>query len=231
MKKRILFVSGSLGLGHVTRDLAISRALCMKRPEIELKWMAAHPANQVIREAGEQLLEEPYVWADETVVAENAARGFRLNLLKYAFKIRKVWAEDLEVFRQVINHERFDLIIRDETYEIAIALTENKLVLDIPFVMIYDFIGMESMTSNPLEKIGVYVNNRKWAKSYKSSPSCLTNLFVGELEDIEDKRFGFLLPNRRDWARARWKLLGVHYPIRPGRLRGQEEDSCEVGIR
>ncbi|MBD3369439.1 hypothetical protein GF402_03640 [Candidatus Fermentibacteria bacterium] len=74
--------------------------------------------------------------------------------------------------------------------------------------MIYDFIGTESIPNNPLEKLGVYINNRKWARSYKSSPSCLTNLFVGELEDVQDKSFGFLLPNRRDWARKRCEFLG-----------------------
>ena len=162
------------------------------------------------------LLPEAYSWADETVVAEDAANGFHLNLLKYVFKIKKVWAEHLKVFRQVINNESFDLIVGDETYEIAIALTENKLVLDTPFVMIYDFIGTESMTRNPLEKLGVYVNNRKWARSYKCSPSCLTNLFVGGLEDVQDKRFGFLLPNRRDWARARCEFVGYIIRFDPG---------------
>ncbi|MFH0777499.1 MAG: glycosyltransferase [Candidatus Eisenbacteria bacterium] len=208
MKKRILFISGSLGMGHVTRDLAVARALRTQKPDVEILWMAGHPASLAIEEAGEQLLAGPYSWADETVVAERAATGFHLNLLKYAFNIRRVWAEHLRVFKQVLNDERFDLIVGDETYEIAIALTENKLVMATPFVMIYDFVGTDSMTNNPLEKLGAYINNRKWAKSYRSSPSGRTNLFVGELEDIEDKRFGVFLPNRRDWARARCHFLG-----------------------
>lgn len=208
MKKRILFISGSLGMGHVTRDLEIARALRARKSDVEIMWMAAHPANLAIREARERLLPEPYSWADETVVAENAARGFHLSLLKYAFKIREVWAEHLRVFRQAISRERFDLIIGDETYEIAIELNERRLVLNTPFVMIYDFIGTESMTNNPLEKIAAYINNRKWTKGYRNPPSCLTNLFVGELEDVEDKRFGLFLANRREWARARCKFLG-----------------------
>ncbi|MBD3369438.1 hypothetical protein GF402_03635 [Candidatus Fermentibacteria bacterium] len=132
MEKRVLFISGSLGMGHVTRDLAIARALRSRKPEIEIMWMAAHPANIAIQEAGERLLPERFSWADETAVAENAADGFRLKVLKYVFNIRKVWAAHLDVFRQVINDERFELIIGDETYEIAIALTAKKLLLDIP---------------------------------------------------------------------------------------------------
>jgi predicted glycosyltransferase len=35
-KKKILYVSGSIGLGHVTRDMAIAGELRRQRPEIEL---------------------------------------------------------------------------------------------------------------------------------------------------------------------------------------------------
>lgn len=209
VRKKILYISGSLGLGHITRDLAIARELRKQNPEIELSWLAAHPANVVLKEAGENLLPEPDLWADETVIAENAARGFHLGLMKYAFKIRKVWAQHLEVFKRIIQREEFDLIIGDETYGIDIVLKNRSLVIDIPYVMIYDFIGMDAMTKNPLEKLGVYINNRKWAKGYKSVPYPVDlMLFVGELEDIADKKFGFLLPDRREWAKALCKFVG-----------------------
>ena len=34
MKKRILFISGSVGLGHITRDLAMARAIRSQEPEV-----------------------------------------------------------------------------------------------------------------------------------------------------------------------------------------------------
>jgi hypothetical protein len=37
--KRVLFVSGSIGLGHVTRDLAMVRALRALLP-VEVTWLA-----------------------------------------------------------------------------------------------------------------------------------------------------------------------------------------------
>lgn len=207
--KKVLYISGSLGLGHITRDLAIARELRKQNPEVGITWLAAHPANVVLKEAGENLLPEPDVWADETVVAENAARGFHLGLMKYAFEIRKVWAQHLEVFKRIIQRKEFDLVIGDETYEIDIILKNRSLVIDIPFVMIYDFIGVDAMTKNPLERLGVYINNRKWAKGYKNVPYPVDLLlFVGELEDVADKKFGFLLPNRREWAKAVCKFVG-----------------------
>ena len=56
--RKILFVSGSIGLGHVTRDLAIARELRTPRPA-DVPWLAAAPADRVIREAGEGSIRDP----------------------------------------------------------------------------------------------------------------------------------------------------------------------------
>jgi hypothetical protein len=79
--------------------------------------------------------------------------------------------------------------------------------------MIEDFVGYEAMTGNILEKMAVYQRNRFLAKHVPRIPaSRLTHFFVGELGDIPDKRFGFLLPNRREVSRQHYHFLG--YVIR-----------------
>ena len=88
-KKRILYVSGSIGLGHVTRDLAIAGQLRKQYPEIELSWLASHPATILLKDAGEKLLPEADIYADVNIPAEKAARGFGMNVLKYASKTRR----------------------------------------------------------------------------------------------------------------------------------------------
>jgi hypothetical protein len=52
--RRILFVSGSIDLGHVVRDLAIVREL-RTLTAADVTWLAAAPADRVLREAGESL--------------------------------------------------------------------------------------------------------------------------------------------------------------------------------
>ena len=64
--RNVLFVSGSIGLGHVTRDLAIAAALRARRPDIRLVWLAGHPAQQALRAAGEEPVPECRRDADET---------------------------------------------------------------------------------------------------------------------------------------------------------------------
>ncbi len=50
--KRILFISGSLGLGHVGRDLEIAKAVRKDHPDIEISWLADNPATVVLKMLG-----------------------------------------------------------------------------------------------------------------------------------------------------------------------------------
>ncbi|OGD19143.1 MAG: hypothetical protein A2W03_05905 [Candidatus Aminicenantes bacterium RBG_16_63_16] len=55
---RVLFVSGSLGLGHATRDLAVARELRRRASGIEIGWLAASPTTETLAGAGEALVPE-----------------------------------------------------------------------------------------------------------------------------------------------------------------------------
>ena len=216
-KKRILYVSGSIGLGHVTRDLAIAGQLRSQCPEVELSWLASHPATLLLNEAGEKLLPEADIYANDSIPAENAAKGFGMNVLKYASNTRREWAHNVKIFKQITSKEQFDVVIGDETYEIGIGLAMKLVRLEAPFVMIYDFLGLDSVTKNPIEKLGVYTWNRIWAKTDRKLLYDQKNLalFAGELEDIPDKGLGFLLPDRRDHARKCYKFTGYILPFDP----------------
>jgi len=216
-RKRILYVSGSIGLGHVTRDLAIARQLRKQYPEVELSWLAAHPATIPLKEAGEKLLPEADMYANDSVAAEKAARGFGMDIMKYASKIRREWIHNLKIFKRIISKGLFDVVIGDETYEISTGLSMKLVRLKVPFVMIYDFFGLDSVSRNPIEKLGVYSWNRIWAKSDRKLFSNQKNLalFAGELEDIPDKELGILLPSRRDHAKTYYKFTGYVLPFEP----------------
>jgi spore coat polysaccharide biosynthesis predicted glycosyltransferase SpsG len=214
--KRVLYISGSFGLGHIYRDLAIARELRNENPEVEIGWIAAHPANMVLKDEGEGLLPESDLYACDSDPAEYAARGVRLNILDYLQNARRHWAQNVEVYRQVMEREHFDLVIGDETYEIAVALLDKPEIKKAPFVMIYDFVGLDATTRNPLEWIGIYVWNRIWARDRQlHSPARDLAIFVGEFEDIPDRAFGPLLPNRREYARSYYNAVGYILPFDP----------------
>lgn len=230
-RQKVLYVSGSLGLGHVTRDLAIARELRKQIPGVEIDWIASHPASQMLSDSGETVLTEAAEYANESFYAENTNRGARLNLVKYLLKARKAWERNVDLFIQLVSSKTYDLVIGDETYEISLALRKYKDLKQFPFVMIFDFVGLDSMTLNPLEKLGVYMWNRKWSHDYRKRerPSFDLGLFVGERNDIPDKRFGFLLPKRRKFADVMYHYIGYILPFDIHELPSKQELRKKLG--
>ncbi len=214
--KRILFISGSVGLGHITRDLPMAAALRRSWPTVEIHWLAGPPASRLLQENGETLLPEATGWIDETAAMTRIAgreadrgRGLQVNVVRWFMSIRPQHRTNVEIFRRVTETYPYDLIIGDETYEIVLALRARAVKTPAPFVMIYDFIGVDAMTRSPLERLAVYAINRRWAHGYRRAPHVpVTVCFVGEPDDVPDRPFGPGLPSRRRWAEERCRFLG-----------------------
>jgi len=232
MKKvNVLYISGSLGLGHITRDLAIANSLRKILPEVEIEWLAADPASTFLLEAGEKMVPGAEAYANENVSAEKAAKGASLNILSYLLKSRAEWRKNIDFFLNLIAQKKYDLVIGDETYEINLALREHKDMKTFPFVMIFDFVGLHAVTNNPLEHLGVYYWNRVWCHDYrlKIKPPYDLALFVGEPEDVPDETFGFRLPNRRDMAKKMYSFVGYIFPFEVSAYSDKQEVRTKLG--
>jgi len=229
--KKILYISGSLGLGHITRDLAIAKELRKRVPGLELSWLAAHPASVLLKDEGENLLPEAEFYADDNKAAEKAARpGFRLNLLAYLSNAIGEWKQNVKIFKQVMTRESFDVVVADEAYEISVALENGQVQIDSPFVIIFDFIGNVSMGWNPVGRLMTYMWNREWARCRSLySNEKFAALFVGELEDVPDKRLGFLLPSARKIAKEVCKFVGYVLPFDPVEYVDNSRIRAELG--
>jgi UDP:flavonoid glycosyltransferase YjiC (YdhE family) len=210
---RVLFISGSIGLGHIQRDLAIANALRQLNPELQIRWIAADPASRVLERAGESLVPAAKSYAANSQAAEAAAHGMELNIWRYLIESRGDWLHNVKVFRRALVDETFDLVIGDETYEIFIALDFERSRKPTPMVAIYDFVGVEAMTRSPSEHMGMYAVNAFWSH-IASKPSRLM-LFIGELLDIPDRPFGPLLPSRRAYAQEHLHPVGYVLPFDP----------------
>jgi hypothetical protein len=57
-RRRVLYITGSIGLGHVTRDLAVAREVRRLHPDIELRWLGSETFQPLLKQAGEELLSE-----------------------------------------------------------------------------------------------------------------------------------------------------------------------------
>jgi hypothetical protein len=165
---------------------------------------------------------------NETLAAEKASdKGYCLNLATYLSVAEKDWVHNFLVFSELVQRTHFDLLIGDESYPIVGALLEKKIALDQTFVSIYDFLGTEVMTKNPLERLRLYFVMRVFSKTVPKET--ITYLFVGEELDVPDRRFGLGLPNRREWAREHCNFIGYVFPFDPGEYSDSVRVKEELG--
>ena len=226
----VLFISGSVGLGHIGRDLEIARAMRKLNANIEISWLAKPPASTVVIEAGEKLLPEAELLVQETDELQQLSGGYDSNLTRYVMKVKKPWQKNASVLKDLIEKNKYNLVIGDETYDILIERVTNKNYQPFQFAIIYDIFGVDCVSSNPMEKITTYYINRLWINGWLSDPPIVNaSIFVGEIEDIPDKSFGLLLPNRRDLARKHMNFVGYILPFKPTDYKNKEEIRKQLG--
>ena len=214
--KRILFISGSLGLGHIGRDLEIAKMLCKSNPDIQISWLADKPATTVLKEADEKLLPESEFITHGNRELVSKAKNHRVNLTRWVMNMRKDWSKNAKIFIEVIQRENFDLVIGDETYDLTIELLRDPSLKQFPFVIIYDFLGLDRVTNNPIDAITTYYTNRLWTKIITQKSRLYDKaIFIGEIEDIQNKNFGLFLPNRRTLAEKYFDFVGYILNFNP----------------
>jgi UDP-N-acetylglucosamine:LPS N-acetylglucosamine transferase len=228
---KILFVSGSVGLGHVVRDVAIARELRECLPEVEIHWLAGHPATLPIQDAGETVLPESEDFRSYSAMAEKVAGpDFEFNILKYGFRTAHLLLKNMTPIRRALARHPYDLVLGDETYEIMAALMDGRLRLRMPYVMIWDFFGNDPMTDHMLERVGNYLLNLTWLRAARlfTRPGRVA-LFVGEPEDVPDKRLGWLLPNQRRLAERTFQFVGHIVRFDPEKFADRSAVRAELG--
>jgi UDP:flavonoid glycosyltransferase YjiC (YdhE family) len=213
MTCRVLYVSGSLGLGHVTRDLAIATEMRRMCSDVDIAWIAGSPASEVLAAAGERLVPEQAEYRGETDLAEAVARNGRLSLTVYVYRALAAWFHNARLIGTAASRGEYDVIVGNETYEIPVTNFFGVHVLPpIPFVMMYDFWGMEVTSGNVFEQLGAWMLNLVWSQEWRvTARGQNAAIFFGEMEDVPDRPFGLLLPNRRRYAEKHVEFVG--YPI------------------
>jgi hypothetical protein len=81
-RKRVLYVSSPIGLGHVRRDLAIAAELRASHPDLLIDWLAQPPVTRVLEERGERVHPASRVLASESSHIESEAGEHDLHVFQ-----------------------------------------------------------------------------------------------------------------------------------------------------
>ena len=231
-QSKVLYISGSIGLGHVIKDLAIAHKLQEIRQDVKITWIATNPASDYLEEKGEYIHPLAHKFSSYSAFAEKSANQARLNLVNYVLASLKGWYRNVITFRQIIRREQYDVIVGNETYEILIGLVFRLIRFKTPFIIIYDFFGLDSMSRSPVERMVNHILNWTWSRDHKvMSAANRKSLFIGEPEDIPDEKLGFLLPNRREYAKSHFTFIGYIIRFEPARYTDKIDIREKLGYK
>jgi UDP-N-acetylglucosamine:LPS N-acetylglucosamine transferase len=224
---KVMFISGSIGLGHVTRDLAIAREMKKIDPGVEIIWAADPPASGYLKAKGYKVLDYMADIPSPSILSDGRAKEFTLSLGPWFMEWYKSFPERAHRHVEAIKQEKVDLVVGDETYDLYCQMQKEKKLKTFPFVLILDFIGTR-IGYNEEKGMGAWFFNKWTAGHVKQYYGKEGTIFIGEADDIKGGKLGFLLPDRTDLAK---KLDCVGYAIDfdPTGFRDQSAMKKELG--
>jgi len=216
--KRAIFVSSSIGLGHIQRDLAIARELRTLVPDLQIDWWAQHPVTTVLEAAGETIHPKNHLQALESAHWEEESSQHELHAF-YAFRrMDEIFVANFMLFNEVVQETPYDIWIGDESWEVDYFLHENPELKSAPYVFLTDVIGFLPVDpeGDPREVMLCADYNAEMIEQRARYPRLRDlSLYIGEYDELPDVPFGPGLSNIRDWARDWFTPVGYVLPFDP----------------
>ncbi len=230
--KRAIFVSSSIGLGHIQRDLAIARELRVLVPDLEIHWWAQHPVTAVLEAAGETIHPKSHLQALESAHWEEESSQHELHAF-YAFRrMDEIFVANFMLFNEAVQETPYDIWIGDESWEVDYFLHENPELKSAPYVFLTDVIGFLPVDpeGDPREAALCADYNAEMIEQRARYPRLRDlSLYIGEYDELPDERFGPELPNIRDWARDWFTPVGYVLPFDPLQYRDPQALRARLG--
>ena len=223
-KRRALFVSSAIGLGHVQRDLAIAREMRKLQPDLEIDWFTVHPASTYLEREGERLHPITRAPGQRKPALRGQAGEHDLQAFFALRTMDEVMARNFLVFVDVLEAEHYDLVIGDEAWDVDYHYHENPELKRQPFVFLTDFVGCLPMEEgNEREAFLCADRNADDIEHVARYPWIRDRaIFVGNPEDVPELPFGPGLPIIRDWTRRNFAFTGYALPFDPQALADTE---------
>jgi pimeloyl-ACP methyl ester carboxylesterase len=231
-RRRALFVSSPIGLGHVQRDLAIARELRKLHPDLDIDWFTVDPAARYLLEEGERLHPMTSRLANESRHFEHMAGEHDLSAFFALRTMDEIMINNFMTFSDLLEQEHFDLVIGDEAWDVDYYYHENPERKRQPFVFLTDFVGCLPMTADEREAHLCADRNADDIEHVERYPYLRdAAIFVGNPADVTDAPFGPGLPRIRDWTDRNFSYSGYTLPFDPAAYADTERLRAKLGYR
>jgi pimeloyl-ACP methyl ester carboxylesterase/predicted glycosyltransferase len=238
-RKRALFISSPIGLGHARRDVAIADELRKLHPDLEIDWLAQHPVTKVLEGRGERIHPASAFLANESGHIESESAEHDLHCFQAIRRMDEILLANFMVFHDLVRDEDYDLWIGDEAWELDYYLHENPEQKRAAYVWLTDFVGWLPFPDGGEHEAFVTANyNAEMIEHIARFPRLRDRaVFVGNPDDVVGDSFGPDLPLIRDWTEQHYDFAGYVTGFDPGELGdrgelgyGDEERVCIVTV-
>jgi pimeloyl-ACP methyl ester carboxylesterase/predicted glycosyltransferase len=238
-RKRALYISSPIGLGHAQRDAAIADELRKLHPDLEIDWLAQHPVTAVLEARGERVHPASAYLANESTHIESESAEHDLHCFQAIRRMDEILLANFMVFHDLVRDEDYDLWIGDEAWELDYYLHENPEQKRAAYVWLTDFVGwLPFEDGGPREAYVTADYNAEMIEHIARFPRLRDRaVFVGNADDIVPDAFGPDLPLIRDWTEQHYEFAGYVTGFDPGDLGdrsalgyGDDERVCVVTV-
>jgi pimeloyl-ACP methyl ester carboxylesterase/predicted glycosyltransferase len=232
-RKRALYVSSPIGLGHAQRDVAIAGELRKLHPDLEIDWLAQHPVTAVLEAHGERIHPASALLANESSHIESESAEHNLHCFQAIRRMDEILLSNFMVFHDLVRDEPYDLWIGDEAWELDYYLHENPEHKQAAYVWLTDFVGWLPMPDGGQREAVVTADyNAEMIEHIARFPRLRDQaVFVGNPDDIVPDTFGPELPLIGDWTREHYAFAGYVTGFDPSDLTDRRALRQELGYR
>jgi pimeloyl-ACP methyl ester carboxylesterase/predicted glycosyltransferase len=230
-RRRALYVSSPIGLGHAQRDVAIARELRKLVPDLEIDWLAQHPVTKVLEGEGEHIHPASAELANESTHIESESAEHDLHCFQAWRRMDEILLANFMVFHDLAQEEQYDLWIGDEAWELDYYLHENPEQKRAAYVWLTDFVGWLPMPDGGERESFLTADyNAEMIEHIARFPRLRDRaIFVGNADDVVPESFGGDLPLIRDWTEQHYDFAGYVSGFDPAALADRERLRAELG--
>lgn len=210
-RKRALYISSPIGLGHVRRDVAIADELRKLHPDLEIHWLAQHPVTEVLKARGEDIHPASDLLSNESAHITDESAEHDLHCFQAWRRMDEILLANFMVFHDLVREEEsYDLWIGDEAWELDYYLHENPEQKRAAYVWMTDFVGWLPMPEGGDREAFLTADyNAEMIEHIARFPRVRDRaIFVGAPDDIVPDRFGPTLPPIREWTEDHYDFSG-----------------------
>ncbi len=216
-RKRALYLSSPIGLGHVRRDLAIADELRKLHPGLEVEWLSQSPVTDFLERAGERVHPASAWLASESGHIESESGEHDLHAFQAIRRMDEILVANFMVFDDLVRERDYDLWIGDEAWDLDHFLHENPGLKRAPFAWLTDFVGWLPMSDGGEREAYLTSDyNAEMVEHVARYPRLRDrSVFVGDPEDLVPDPLGPGLPTIRDWTTEHFDFSGYVMGSRP----------------